>query len=83
MKLNLKVYKGLQIDKLNNDTKPFLYVSAHRLGSFKNRYDAFLQTDLNYYPCFDTIFLFDSLSYRKEYPLKLWEFSYNILKFYE
>lgn len=83
MKTKLKVYKGLQIEKLNNNTKPFLYVSVHRLGSSQNRYDAFLQTDLNYYPCWDTIFLFDSLFYGKEYPSKLWDFAYNIVKFYE
>lgn len=83
MKTKLKVYKGLQIDYLTNDTKPFLYVSANRLGSRENRYDAFLQTDVAYYPCWDTIFLFDHLTYGKEYPSQLWDFAYNVVKFYE
>lgn len=83
MKIKLKVYKGLQINNLNNNIKPFLYVSANRLGSRENRYDAFLQTDVFYYPCWDTISLFDYLTYDKEYPSQLWDFAYNVLKFYE
>lgn len=83
MNVKLKVYKGLQINKSNNSTKPFLFVSAHRLGSRENRYDAFLQTDVSYYPCWDTIFLLEPLFYLKEYTSILWKFANNIVKFYE
>lgn len=82
MNVKLKVYKGLQINKSNNTTKPFLYVSANRFGSRENRYDAFLQTDQTYEPYWDTIFLLEPLNYAKEYTSTFWKFAYNIVKFY-